>query len=52
MNKYMKFLTPLIFILAGIIIFGVLISGCDVIKCYPRFDVNKGYMGIQCGGEF
>ena len=52
MNKYKDILKIIIFLLGGIIIFGILISGCDIIKCYPQFDVDKGYVGMKCGGEW
>jgi len=34
------------------IITGLLLSGCDIIKCYPEFDINGQYIGIKCGGKF
>ena len=52
MNKYIEILKYTIILLAGIIIFGVLISGCTIVKCYPQFDINREYIGIKCGGEF
>jgi len=52
MNKYFDIIKVIVFILGGIIIFGILISGCEKIRCYPQFDANKGYVGMKCGGEF
>jgi len=52
MNKYFDIIKIIIFLLGGIIIFGILVSGCEKIRCYPQFDVNKGYIGFKCGGEF
>ena len=50
MNKpIIPYLIHAIFIL--IILVG-LFAGCDVVKCYPEYDRNGQYIGIQCGGEF
>ena len=35
-----------------IIILGILLSGCDNLKCHPQFDIDGKYIGIVCGGDF
>lgn len=50
--RYTKYLKYIIFVIGFIIILGVLISGCDNLKCYPEFDLNGKYIGIKCGGKF
>lgn len=53
MKKTDKLILPyLIPAIAILIILIGLFSGCDVIKCYPEFDINGEYIGIQCGGDF
>jgi len=52
MIKLIKYIAPIIILIGGIIIFGILISGCDIIKCYPQFDIDGSYIGFKCGGEF
>ena len=29
----------------------VLLTGCDVIKCRPQFNLDDEYVGIVCGGD-
>lgn len=53
MNKFTQILKYIIIIVLGItIILGVLLSGCDNLKCYPEFDINGQYIGIKCGGKW
>lgn len=52
MNKFFKVLEYIILALGIIIISGILLSGCDIVKCYPEFDMDGSYIGINCGGEF
>ena len=50
MNKYVKILKYVIFVIGTVIILSVVFSGCDNLKCRP--DARKGYIGIICGGGF
>ena len=52
MNKIANVLKYIIFVIGIIIISGVLLSGCDNLKCYPQFDLNGKYIGLKCGREF
>lgn len=52
MNKYTKILKIVIFVLGGIIILGILISGCDKLKCHPTINIKDKGIGFSCGGEW
>lgn len=30
----------------------ILLSSCDVVKCYPQFNLDDEYIGIKCGGDW
>lgn len=54
MNNFDKYFEYIVFIIGAIIIISVSVSlsGCDYLKCYPKFDLNGQYIGIKCGGEW
>lgn len=52
MNKFIDILTYIVFGIGFVLLIGLVLGGCDNLRCYPDFDINGQYIGIKCGGEW